>query len=145
MGRLFMAATATMIVAAAAPARTAATPFQQDGTHSRSQLQSAVHFNEAGSTGGGGGGNVFRIGRALLADRCAGCEPELCFPATGCAACDVEAGYQPDGAGGCMKGARARISTFAMPDLGSSNQPHSCTHPILQKEFRKKLGSAHPM
>ena len=59
---------------------------------------------------GSSSGEVAHSSRALRADRCTGCDAGQCFPATGCASCDVVAGYQPDGAGGCTQGADTVIT-----------------------------------
>jgi hypothetical protein len=60
--------------------------------------------------GSSSSGELGHSTRALRADRCTGCDAGQCFPATGCASCDVVAGYQPDGDGGCTQGAEPVIT-----------------------------------
>lgn len=52
---------------------------------------------------------------------CAGCVPELCFPASGCAACDIERGWLSDGRDGCIQGEcyDSQLRDMSAPDVGS--------------------------
>jgi hypothetical protein len=89
-----------LTAAAAVPVEVAALPLHRQ-LLAVSERVAPAFWGGAGSSSG----EVAHSSRALRADRCTGCDAGQCFPATGCASCDVVAGYQPDGAGGCTQGA----------------------------------------
>lgn len=85
--------------AAVPPVKVAASPLHRQLLAVSERVAPALWGGASSSSG-----ELARSARALRADRCTGCDAGQCLPATGCASCDVVAGYQPDGAGGCTQG-----------------------------------------
>lgn len=67
----------------------------------------------------------------ILSTSCAGCMPDLCFPASGCAACDFDQGWLPDGSDGCTRGEHYDSQLLTASSIDSAGQLRLSIYPQI--------------